>query len=847
MFSSKAIADTEEKFSCLLEHVGGEKKGELLAHLRGIRETESETVLFAVKWLYANSPLSDWANYAFSMFHACAAHGIFLRSQSDYAKDLPEELFLNYVLHSRVNEEALCDCRGFFYDLLHERVQGMSCREATIEINYWNAENLTYQSTDPRTISALGAYHSCYGRCGEESAFAVNVLRALGIAARQIYTPRWAHCDDNHAWVEVWVEDDWHFLGACEPEEVLDQAWFTNAASRALLIHSRSFGDISSEECISKKGMAFFLNNLSRYAETRSIQVRVCNAQGAPLPGVEVSFGILNYSEIFPAAEVTTDQRGEARLTCGLGSLFVRARKDGISCERLIHVPEVNSVEMTLQDEAAAYGVWTDLVVKAPKDAALKSRLTEAQKVQGMQKLASANEKRANRVRRMFDAERAERVVARHGYSQSMVALLEDSRGNYERLMEFLEEEAYDAREKEALLHTLSDKDKRDVDPDILREALDLAPKDGWTDASLFFSFVVCPRIYQEPLSKYRGFILGFFSDAEKARFRAEPESIWRYILKNIGCDVAVEYGQIVTTPVGALTVKNASPLSRKILFVAICRTLGIAARLNAMDRQLEFYQNGRFVVLEQEEERNCTLRFTKEAHESWRYGPDFSFARRIDGAYQTYALTDEAWDGNAWTVAVEPGDYRIITDNRLPNGDIHARMYHLRLEGNQERSVQLRKSPAALQDMLASYVLEDFKLFDAEGNPVWGSTLTQGRTVLMWLEEGVEPTEHILNEMLESAQDFETLPADMIFILRGKEALENEKLRCVLERFPAIRVFYDSFVPNVETLARRLFVDPEKLPLIVVTNARLHAVYASSGYNVGSGRMIVRICRSLL
>ena len=66
------------------------------------------------RWCYSASPLSDWANYDFALFRACAEHGLFLREHSPLAKALPETLFLNYVLHPRVNEEALCDCRGFF-------------------------------------------------------------------------------------------------------------------------------------------------------------------------------------------------------------------------------------------------------------------------------------------------------------------------------------------------------------------------------------------------------------------------------------------------------------------------------------------------------------------------------------------------------------------------------------------------------------------------------------------------------------------------------------------------------------------------------------------------------------
>lgn len=108
-------------------------------------------------WCYAASPLSDWANYDFSLFSSCAAHALHLWEQSPSVRALPEQLFLNYVLHPRVNEEELCDCRGVFYAQLAERIQGLSACEAILAINAWNAEQVCYRSTDGRTISALGA------------------------------------------------------------------------------------------------------------------------------------------------------------------------------------------------------------------------------------------------------------------------------------------------------------------------------------------------------------------------------------------------------------------------------------------------------------------------------------------------------------------------------------------------------------------------------------------------------------------------------------------------------------------------------------------------------------------
>ena len=81
-------------------------------------------------------------------------------------------------------------------------------------------------------------------------------MRSAGIPARPVYVPRWSHCDDNHAWVEVWCDGDWHYLGACEPEAVLDKSWFTNAASRAMMIGSRWYDHaMPDEKVIGKDGM----------------------------------------------------------------------------------------------------------------------------------------------------------------------------------------------------------------------------------------------------------------------------------------------------------------------------------------------------------------------------------------------------------------------------------------------------------------------------------------------------------------------------------------------------------------------------------------------------------------
>ena len=361
----------------------------------------------------------------------------------------------------------------------------------------------------------------------------------------------------------------------------------------------------------------------------------------------------------------------------------------------------------------------------------------------------------------------------------------------------------------------------------------------------LFYPYIVFSRLSNEPLRKNRRFILDYFSEEQKAAFRKNPKDVWKYIEENIGFNPDIEYGQIVTRPVGALTVKNANEKSKKILFVSICRALGIVSRVNPINQLAEYYENGRFVPVEILDEGDCTIVFEKEDGENWLYYPDFTVGHLVDGGYETLDLMEEKWDGNRLAITVPGGDYRVITDNRLPNGNIFANKYHFHLASGETVSVKLQKYHANLADMLDNFALDEFKVQDESGNTVLGSELTKNKAILMWLEQGKEPTEHILNEMLEQEADFQEISADIIFMVKGKEALENAKLRKVLDTFKRIKVYYDSFVPNVETLARRMYVDPDKLPLIIVTTKELNAVYACSGYNVGSGDMLVKICKN--
>lgn len=45
--------------------------------------------------------------------------------------------------------------------------------------------------------------------------------------------------------------------------------------------------------------------------------------------------------------------------------------------------------------------------------------------------------------------------------------------------------------------------------------------------------------------------------------------------------------------------------------------------------------------------------------------------------------------------------------------------------------------------------------------------------------------------------------------------------------------------------VARRMYVAPEKLPLLVVTDGPASGIFAASGYSVGMADMLMRVLKS--
>ena len=563
---------------------------------------------------------------------------------------------------------------------------------------------------------------------------------------------------------------------------------------------------------------------------------------------------LLNYSEFFPISTLVTDENGKASITLGLGDLHIHALKDGRFITRLVDTRKEPSVQIDFTNASTCQTTELDGAeydVVPPKDnMKFAVRLTDEQKATQQQRFdhaASLLHRKEGTFHTEQSAAQAAQTLGLDGACAEYAAkALFDAKGNADEVHTFLQNAA-DSKQMQLrakLLHQLTVKDKTDLKADILEQHIRLAPAQGDLPEEIYIPYLLSPRVEHETLTAFRRGLLDAFSAEQKEQFAADPHQLWAWILQHISSNDDREYGSLTTTPNALLKVGYGSHNSKKVLFTAVCRTIGVPARINPETHAVQFYRDGSFHNVEQSEQ-GSVLPFTLLSGDDtkWVYFQNWSLALLRDGVYTTLNLSEREWKDGRLDCELTPGDYRLITAKRMPNGSLFAKEYRFTVAQDKPQQLTIRLRDTRISDMLENMDILPFSLQDENGGKIAAQQLTEGRSnILFWLEEGKEPTEHILNELIEHHERYNALDAQLIFILRSQQAKSNHTLARALELLPKVTICYDDFRDNVSSLARRMYVDPDKLPLIIVTKPGLNGIFATSGYNVGMGDLLIKI-----
>lgn len=740
-------------------------------------------------------------------------HALRVRRETPWGDAIPEDIFRAFVVFPRINNEDPVFYHQPLWETLKPRIAGKSMHDAVIEINYWTAEVATYQSTDGRTANALTVIARAYGRCGEESVLLVSALRASGIPARQIYVPRWAHCDDNHAWVEAWIGGQWFYLGACEPEPVLNSGWFTSAASKAMLVHTHAYGmEPEGDRIENRVGNAAVINRIEAYAPARLLTVKVVR-DGKPAPGLRVRFELANAGEFYAINTQTTDEEGAVRLLTGQGTLRVHVHDEKRYRAKMVNVAEQDTVRIDFSDAVDFVREQEAFVQRPP----MESRI---QPSEFSDEVFNAHRKRLARCDELRAAREAGFSTENHYYK--------NARGNFAQLKRFLDCERFAEADKTALLDTLREKDFVDFQAETLFDALETAlpyrdryPFEVWKEG------VLCPRVHDEMLLPIRRKLRDALKGLEDA------QSVWKLLTQRIRiCEMMP--ATLIPDLWAVWEKGRASRQVLDVLYVAAARSLGIAARLNPASDEKEFYQDG-WQALTPAKALSSRLVLVNGAESELIYSTHFSVALLEEGTFKTLEWFGEVLK-DRMEIPVRSGQYRVTTCTRQIDGSIDGLLIPVEIgEGETvEVTVEMREDRTReklLHEALPAVQTRQGVLPEI-GVP----------SVIALLDPGAEPTEHLLNELIEVKEELEGKNLKIALMIEEASQIENEKLRLVLETVKNVELYVAPDRAALLEWRRLLRAGDLRLPLAVAVNEKGEGLFAYTNYCVGSVRSLLKI-----
>ena len=809
----------------------------------------------ALMFLYAYSPLIDLSFSGGDFLLENVRWAFQAREAMPWGKDIPEDIFRHFVLPVRGGKENLDTARIVFYKELKERVATCeSMEKAALEVNHWCHEHVIYKPTNARTRSPLATMLTAYGRCGEESIFTLAALRAVGIPARQIYTPRWAHCDDNHAWIEVWVDGEWKYLGACEPEPRLNIAWFTLPVQRAMYVESEVFGKYNGQEeivYVNESGSG--VNVTSHYTRTAPTLVQVIDENGQPVVNAKVEYKIFNYGEFYPVVTLYSDVKGETSLTLGQGDIFVWASKGKklgfgeLSVERQDTLTVV--LDKTVGDLFS--GEW-DLV--PPRQHDITALSTDEERAVNDRRFAREDSLRNVYVATFMSRTQGGDVAMELGVDTArFAAYMVASRGNYSELLRFMREVSPERRTLAMnLLGVIAEKDLQDTPADVL---LSHVEGDGRDVSNPYFTeYILNPRVQNELLTAYR----------EPVREFLKRHGITDVIglIQETGKIKVVDSlypAKVVTPPVGVIRAGVTDVLSRNVFFVAACRTMGIPARLSPISGKPEYYQNGTWHTVNFMTEKvvpkgELMLHYAQKTVSDPKYFLNFTIGKLEDGRVRTIDLgSNAAVDmgvGASYKtiftkpVTLEEGDYLLSTGNRRSDGAVLADLVSFQVEAGKLTNIDMLIRPCVEKMEILGVVPTALSIVpEGKTKPEAIRLPEKGYMAIALIEANKEPTNHLLRDMSGMKDDFENLGVPLYFVF--KDADHQAKFnRADFRVFPSVMQWGTDLDGRLlKGLAEGLcLTNTESLPLIVLLNAKGEVVFVSQGYRVGLGTQIMNI-----
>lgn len=803
----------------------------------------------ALQYLYAYMPISDLADYDGDFFLRQVDYALKARKEFPWGKEISEKDFLHFVLPYRVNNENLDTARIVFYEELKDRIQGMNASEAALEVNHWCHEKMCYRGSDGRTSSPLASMRTSFGRCGEESTFAVTALRSIGIPARQVYTPRWAHQDDNHAWVEVFTDGKWHYMGACEPEARLDVGWFDVPAKRAMMIHTKAFGAYEETPEVNVKEKCFSeLNVLAHYTDTKTVIIKITDPEKHPIGGARVDFGLYNYAEFYPIVTQYTGADGIVSAQTGKGDLCIWASKGNLYDYSLLRADQDTITLIPDKQPGKEYTENFDLTVPAEKPVEmLDATLIKANSA----RLVHEDSIRNAYMGTFMQPEEAESLALKLKLDKAettrYIAL---SYGNHPEIVSYLTANASSPYAL-SFLGSLSEKDLRDTPAGILENHLNEAVENPGLSKDIYIEGILSPRIELEIIRPWRNKLKKDFSPDFINKSKEDISILTDWVKQNITVDTENNFYNCRITPLGVHQLKVADPISRNIYYVALCRDMGIPARVNSVTGKVQHYDGKDWQDIAFETEAVTGKRGTLILENSPdnpvkpQYYSHFTLQKYENGIFRSLDYEGKpVMNTFPAALSLEPGYYRIMTGSRYNDGNVRTRIRYFNIAENAVRKIPVQLLPLEERIEILGTIDMDTPVTDTNEKAVTLKELAgENGIALSVIDPGNEPSRHILADLPAVKTTFEQWGGTILIMIPDdkQSSFSPESYK----NLPGnVRYGIDKDRILLKRILKSCGKSDEVLPTSVFITPEGNIVFMAQGYRIGLGENLLRVSK---
>jgi hypothetical protein len=214
----------------------------------------------------------------------------------------------------------------------------------------------------------------------------------------------------------------------------------------------------------------------------------------------------------------------------------------------------------------------------------------------------------------------------------------------------------------------------------------------------LFNLYILNPRISNEILAAWRSYFIKTLPEELKT---AAPDStvlITNWFNDNIVIADSENYSKTAITPIGVSELKVSDIRSRSICYVAVCRSLGIPARLEPGSGIPQFWNNAEwhevfFKDQNQSQSAKGFIKFTSDdVNPIPEYYTHFTIAHFENGRYNTLEYDyNKRISTFSEELQLTPGHYMLVTGNRKSNGGVLSNISFFDLDAGEHKVVSFR------------------------------------------------------------------------------------------------------------------------------------------------------------